>query len=271
MASLSELRAAEEEAKIKLQKSYSFDNVSFAAVDLHEVDMKHIGAIQKAMTAMKAEMPKEMAGFTADDMAKTVKAAGPRSIIQSGALDGLKALVADPKTKENAYTLISALSAECKTMVEPFLVPMIQTICEDVAHKKKEVQIVAEEVTARARPCLTALPSTTRTCPAPSTTVSDTCSRLPRRLTPSVTGRQLTVGGLADSSLTLSPLSAGGAQPDRQRVLVVGAPGARPALQSAQVDQVAGQGACVQPSQEAGREAPHAFLALPPDRDRAHV
>mmetsp|Transcript_46693 Transcript_46693/g.106563 ORF Transcript_46693/g.106563 Transcript_46693/m.106563 type:complete len:1075 (-) Transcript_46693:124-3348(-) len=145
MASLSELRAAEEEAKIKLQKSYSFDNVSFAAVDLHEVDMKHIGAIQKAMTAMKAEMPKEMAGFTADDMAKTVKAAGPRSIIQSGALDGLKALVADPKTKENAYTLISALSAECKTMVEPFLVPMIQTICEDVAHKKKEVQIVAEE------------------------------------------------------------------------------------------------------------------------------
>jgi hypothetical protein len=160
------LRAEEEEKKIALQKSYSFDNVAFNTVDLHEVDMKHIGAIQKAMTAMKAEMPKEMAGFTADDMAKTVKAAGPRSIIQAGALDGIKALVADNKTKENAYTLISALAAECQTMVEPFVVPMIQTIVEDVAHKKKEVQGAAEEVTSHTRLCQSALPPPS---PAPGT------------------------------------------------------------------------------------------------------
>lgn len=128
-----------------LQKSYSFDGVSFGTADLHEVDMAHVGAIQKAMTALKAEMPKEMAGFTADDMAKTVKAAGPRSLIQAGALDGLKALAADNKTKENAYTVISALAAECTTMVEPLLVPMLEGICVDVAHKKKEVQVAAEE------------------------------------------------------------------------------------------------------------------------------
>ena len=36
-------------------------------------------------------------------------------------------------------------------MVEPFLVPMLETMCMDVAHKKKEIQVAADEVLARAQ------------------------------------------------------------------------------------------------------------------------
>ena len=71
--------------------------------------------------------------------------------MQAGAIDALKELIADNKTKENAYTVIAALAAECTTMVEPFLVPMLETMCMDVAHKKKEIQVAADEVLARAQ------------------------------------------------------------------------------------------------------------------------
>lgn len=110
--------AAAGEEKKALQKSYSFDNVSFSQVDLHEVDIKYIGAIQKAMTTLSAELANDMAVFTADDMAKTVKQAGPRSLIQSGAMDTLKKLLADPATKQNAHTVIASLATTCNTLAE---------------------------------------------------------------------------------------------------------------------------------------------------------
>jgi len=135
--------AAGEEPKA-LQKSYSFDNVSFGQVDLHEVDMKYIGAIQKAMTALSAEMANDMATFTADDMAKTVKEAGPRSLTQSGCMDTLKKLLADAKTKQNAHTVIASLATTCTSTAEPLIVPLIPELLNDCAHKKAEIRTTAE-------------------------------------------------------------------------------------------------------------------------------
>mmetsp|Transcript_68334 Transcript_68334/g.142419 ORF Transcript_68334/g.142419 Transcript_68334/m.142419 type:complete len:1066 (-) Transcript_68334:74-3271(-) len=127
-----------------LQKSYSFDNVSFSHVDLHEVDMKHIGAIQKAMTTLSGEMSNDLAVFTADDMAKTVKEAGPRALIQSGAIDTIKKLLEDVKTKENAHTAIASLATGTTTMSEPLIVPFIPDLLKDCAHKKAEIRTTAE-------------------------------------------------------------------------------------------------------------------------------
>mmetsp|Transcript_130525 Transcript_130525/g.194371 ORF Transcript_130525/g.194371 Transcript_130525/m.194371 type:complete len:1068 (+) Transcript_130525:173-3376(+) len=136
--------AAAGEEKKALQKSYSFDNVSFSQVDLHEVDIKYIGAIQKAMTTLSGELANDMAVFTADDMAKTVKQAGPRSLIQSGAMDTLKKLLADPATKQNAHTVIASLATTCNTLAEPLIVPLLPELLKDVAHKKAEIRTTAE-------------------------------------------------------------------------------------------------------------------------------
>ena len=75
-----------------LQKSYSFDGVSFGAADLHEVDMKYVGAIQKAMTALKARqtIPEKTCDNPVADQFALGKAVGvrgtPAIVLQDGTL-----------------------------------------------------------------------------------------------------------------------------------------------------------------------------------------
>jgi hypothetical protein len=138
------------------------------------------------MTALSQEMANNMAVFTSDHMAKTVKEAGPRSLIQSGAIETLKKLMADAKTEQNAHTAVASLATTCTAIAEvchrPFILhdwskwseysvlmlnrrageritqgsdcaPMLQPLIvpmtellKDCAHKKAEICTTAEGV-----------------------------------------------------------------------------------------------------------------------------
>ena len=52
-----------------LQKSYSFDNVSFSA--LTTADPKDVGSVQKSIQTLSSEMTADLAKFTADELAAT--------------------------------------------------------------------------------------------------------------------------------------------------------------------------------------------------------
>lgn len=99
-----------------LQKSYSFDNVSFSA--LTTADPKDVGSVQKSIQTLSSEMTADLAKFTADELAATVKKSGPEVLVQSGAIDKLKALAAENSTKANAYIVISSLVQAVGTTAE---------------------------------------------------------------------------------------------------------------------------------------------------------
>lgn len=132
---------AEGGKKNTLQKSYSFDNIEFSS---STVDPKDIGSVQKAIQTLSSEATADIAKFTADELAATVKSAGPQALVESGAIDKLKGLVTDNATKANAFIVITELAKVCGSAVEPLLVSFLPSIIEAVSHKKKEIQLAAE-------------------------------------------------------------------------------------------------------------------------------
>jgi predicted Zn-dependent peptidase len=102
--------------KNTLQKSYSFDNVSFSA--LTTADPKDVGAVQKSIQTLSSEMTADLAKFTADELAAIVKRAGPETLVQAGAIEKLKGLAAENNTKANAYITITSLIQAVGTTVE---------------------------------------------------------------------------------------------------------------------------------------------------------
>ena len=136
--------AGKEEEKKGLQKSYSFDNVSFAAGDL-TCDAKDVGEVQKHMAKLQGELANDMAKFTADDLSHVVKKAGPRVMTESGATEAIGKLFADPKTLENAIIITESLTRVVGSAVEPIVVPFLPQILQAFAHKKAEVRALAEE------------------------------------------------------------------------------------------------------------------------------
>jgi hypothetical protein len=183
-----------------LQKSYSFDNVSFS---ITTADPKDVGAIQKSMQTLSKEMTADLAKFTADELAATIKKCGPDALVQAGAIEALKNMAAENSTKANAYIVITSLATTVGSTVEvrsyqmksnkslkqeitacseefwalrttefallftinspiiscernlphltehvwlqPLLVPFIPSLVEGVSHKKKEVQVAADQ------------------------------------------------------------------------------------------------------------------------------
>jgi len=125
-----------------LQKSYSFDNVSFS---ITTADPKDVGAIQKAMQTLSKEMTADLAKFTADELAAIIKKCGPEALVQAGGIEALKNMAAENSTKANAYIVITSLATTVGSTVEPLLVPFIPSFIEGVSHKKKEVQVAAEQ------------------------------------------------------------------------------------------------------------------------------
>jgi hypothetical protein len=98
-----------------LQKSYSFDNVSFS---ITTADPKDVGAIQKSIQTLSKEMTADLAKFTADELAATVKKCGPDALVQAGAIEALKNMAAENSTKANAYIVITSLATTVGSTVE---------------------------------------------------------------------------------------------------------------------------------------------------------
>jgi elongation factor 3 len=136
--------AGKEEEKKGLQKSYSFDNVSFAAGEL-TCDAKDVGEVQKHMAKLQGELANDMAKFTADDLSHVVKKAGPRVMTEAGATEAISKLFSDAKTLENAIIVTESLARVVGSAVEPIVVPFLPQILQAFAHKKSEVRALAEE------------------------------------------------------------------------------------------------------------------------------
>ena len=98
-----------------LAKSYSFDNVTFSVTT---ADPKDVALVQKAIQTLSTEMTADLAKFTADEMATAIKSAGPTCLVQAGAIDKLKAMVADNATKANAYIAIASMATIAKNVCE---------------------------------------------------------------------------------------------------------------------------------------------------------
>ena len=106
---------SEEGTKHTLQKSYSFDNVTFSSTT---ADPKDIGSVQKSIQTLSSEMTADLAKFTADELAATIKKAGPSALVESGAIEKLSTLAAENSTKANAYIAITSLVTAVGTTVE---------------------------------------------------------------------------------------------------------------------------------------------------------
>jgi len=147
---------ADGEDKKGLQKSYSFDNVSF--VDhTTQVSAADIGAVQKAIATLSDEkLTDDLAAFTADELSNIVKKAGPGALVQGGAIEGLKKMDANANLKHKCYIAIESLCKICGSTVEPLVMPFLPSVLDGVSSKKNEVRAAAET-------CGTALMSIT--CP----------------------------------------------------------------------------------------------------------